>query len=321
MEVDALPVDPFVQRRVARTNGNLYRPLVDKLRRYPIPAWPAGMPSSRLAPLLDIGCGWGRWLVSAGRAGYLPVGIDVNVDALRAARRVLSQHGLRGYFVAADLRSLPFAGGIFEKVFSYSVLQHAQRERVMWCVREVLRVLKPGGSCSLEFPVRHGLTNWRHRKDRAGENDPESWCVRYYSQRQLRAMFDRVFGNLQIEPNCFFGTGVQKNDFDLLPWKYKPVVAASEVLKAAARVMKPVGWFSDSVFVESVKPGESVWGEARAPVSVPLPEPGNNLAILPWLRCPVTKGVLDYECASHTLISRRAGLRYRIEDDIPVLIS
>src|SRR5258708_350775 len=116
-------VDPYGQERVAHTNGNLYKPLINRLSRYPISRWPAESPGATEALLLDIGCGWGRWMVSAGQAGYIPVGIDVKVEALRAARRVLRDHGLRGYVVAADFQGLPFAHSVSDKVFSYRLLQ------------------------------------------------------------------------------------------------------------------------------------------------------------------------------------------------------
>ena len=110
-------VDPYVQRWVAGTNGHLYVPLINKLSHYPIPTWP-GSAASGGDLLLDIGCGWGRWLVSAGQAGYIPIGLDLKTDALQAARRGLKKHNLRGYVVATDLRALPFREELFDRVFS-----------------------------------------------------------------------------------------------------------------------------------------------------------------------------------------------------------
>src|SRR5207249_975449 len=143
-----MSVDPYVQAAVAETNGRLYRPLVNRLRRYPIPACP--LPRRAGALLLDVGCGWGRWMVSAGRNGYVPVGVDVKLDALAAARRVLAEHGLRGHVVVADLGRLPFRPGVFDAAFSYSAIQHADRARARQCVEEIHRVLGDGGSCMLE---------------------------------------------------------------------------------------------------------------------------------------------------------------------------
>ena len=314
-------VDPYVQRWVAGTNGNLYVPLINKLPRYPIASWPGPKPSKTGEFLLDIGCAWGRWLVSAGRAGFLPVGIDINPKALHAARRVLRHHHLNGYVVAADLRALPFASDVFDTVFSYSVLQHTHRRRCTACLSEVKRILRPGGTCCFEFPVRHGLTNWRHLLKPSGEEDDyDSWCVRYYSWNQLRSMFAGSFVGVEIECDCYFGIGIRRDDLDILPWKYKPIVVASEVMKSAASVLPPVRWLSDSVFVSGRKVRINSAQLNAAPRATTQFGPEHNLWILPWLACPVSGEALEFDAATHSLLSRGAGLRYPIEEDVPILL-
>jgi SAM-dependent methyltransferase len=158
--------------------------------------------------------------VSTGQAGFPPVGIDIKTDALLAARRVLKKHGLRSYVVAADPRALPFADGVFGHVFSYSVLRHTHRRRRLACLQDIWRVLPPGGSCSLEFPI--GLSKWRHAPRPSEEDDYESWCVRYYTWKELRATFARIFGNVSIASDCRGGIGVRSDDIGILPWKYRP---------------------------------------------------------------------------------------------------
>lgn len=313
-------VDSYVQQWVAGTNGNLYAPLINKLPRYPIATWP-GPAASRAGSTfaLDIGCGWGRWLVSAGRAGFVPVGIDIKPQALHAARRVLRHHDLNGYVVAADLRALPFAANVFETVFSYSVLQHTHRRRCITCLHEIARILQPEGKCCLELPVRHGLTNWRH-KPSGEEDDYESWCVRYYSWKEIHSMFDDVFADVAIKCDCYFGIGVRRDDLDLLPWKYKPIVVASEVMKAAASILPPFRWLSDSVFVSGRKPQSGAESLNMQPKVTSRFDPSENLWILPWLVCPVSGLPLDYDAVTHSLVSSAAGLRYPIERDVPILI-
>ena len=154
-------VDAYVQRWVAGTNGNLYLPLIDRLTRYPIPRWPGDKPGETGADrLLDVGCGWGRWMLSAARAGYRPVGIDVKPEALQAARRVLEEHDIHGDFVVADLAALPFRAGCFDCVFSYSVVQHVGRRpgsRIRG--RGGWRIRKRNGT-ALSSSARHGLSNF-----------------------------------------------------------------------------------------------------------------------------------------------------------------
>jgi SAM-dependent methyltransferase len=90
------------------------------------------------ARVLDLGCGDG-WTTAAFEGhGYRAVGLDVNGNRIRTAR---GRHpAVR--FVAARAERLPFASGVLDAVFSFSVLQFTRRRVAL---AEVARVLKPGG--------------------------------------------------------------------------------------------------------------------------------------------------------------------------------
>jgi SAM-dependent methyltransferase len=240
-------VDPYVQRWVAGTNGNLYKPVVDKLRRYPIPKWPGPPAPGSGARMLDIGCGWGRWMVSAARAGFYPVGIDVREEALAAANRVLKVHGHAGQALAGELSSLPLPDEHFDLVFSYSVLQHAPKTRVVSCLREIRRVLKPGGYCIVELPLTPGLTNWRHKS--SVSEDPGCWDVRYYRWREIVDVFQSLFEAVTIKVDCILGIGVKFEDLDILPVRYKPIAILSEAFRRLAEFVPALVTLSDSVYV------------------------------------------------------------------------
>jgi SAM-dependent methyltransferase len=193
-------------------------------------------------------------MVAAGFAGCVSVGIDIEFEAVQAARRVMRDHGLVGYVVVADLGALPFQHATFDYVFSYSAIQHVDRGKAITCVSEIERVLKVGGLCCVELPLKHGLTNWRHflRKSK-GDDNADCWKVRYYTWRELDALFSQHFGNVQISCDCFGGVGVRPEDIDLPPWHYKPIVILSEILKFCTRVFPPLKRLSDSVFLQSRK--------------------------------------------------------------------
>jgi SAM-dependent methyltransferase len=250
-----MKVDAFVQKWIARTNGNLYVPLINRLSRYPIPVWPAEGETGNGGRLLDIGCGWGRWTIAGARAGYRPVGIDIKLEAVQAACRVTRAHGVNAHVVVADLAALPFREGTFSCVFSYSVVQHAHKLKATACINEARRVLKKGGTCLIELPLKYGLTNVRRLLKRRQEEEPESWSVRYYTWQELKELFGGIFGNVRIFSDCFCGIGVRPEDLDLLPWKYKPIVVASNGLRSVARIVSPLTRLSDSVFVRARKGG------------------------------------------------------------------
>ncbi|MGC8879791.1 MAG: class I SAM-dependent methyltransferase [Anaerolineae bacterium] len=95
--------------------------------------------------ILDVGCGVGAYL-SALRA-HSPYVFGVEVEG-RYAREAAT----RGHVVQALGERLPFAENCFDLVLSHEVIEHVSDDRA--CVREMVRVLKPGGRLVLFCPNR-----------------------------------------------------------------------------------------------------------------------------------------------------------------------
>jgi ubiquinone/menaquinone biosynthesis C-methylase UbiE len=79
--------------------------------------------------------------------GYLLL-VDVQSEMLQKARRKLGRAGLRNVgFVQADGAALPVRSGAWDCVFLVAVLGEVSDRRS--CLREIHRVLRPGGLLSL----------------------------------------------------------------------------------------------------------------------------------------------------------------------------
>lgn len=91
---------------------------------------------ARRGSILDLGCG-GGWGFFA-HVGY-SVGVDVSVSSLRTARTIYDQ------VAQAKLGMLPFPDGSFDYVVSSDVLGHIPLTEKDAVLREIYRVLKPGG--------------------------------------------------------------------------------------------------------------------------------------------------------------------------------
>jgi len=249
---DSSTTDPFVSNWIVNTNGNLYWKVRGKLPRYPVPRWPFARGEGTI---VDLGCGWGRWCLSAAAAGLEPVGVDVHVDALQAATRVAQQCGKEARYFCADIERLPFRAASVDQVFSYSVLQHLERAKVARILKEAWRVLKPGGVLSVQLPNSHGLYSLVQRLKRGfREAKPDSFEMRYWSRRQIEDLLREAgFQSTKITADGYFSQNPQPTDLDLLTAVGKLVVLASHAGCALSRSIPPLIAIADSFWVTARK--------------------------------------------------------------------
>ncbi len=243
-------VDPVVNYLVAATCGNLYKGLKGRLIDYPIPKFRVQEGAGRV--LVDLGCNWGRWCVSAGRQGFQPLGIDPQLGALMAAKRVTKQLGIKAWFVCADARHLPLRKGSVDFGFSYSVLQHLSHEDVALVLTGLAKAMKPEAESLIQMPTNAGLKGLLHRA-RHRFKPAAGFEVRYWPLRKLREVFGRLLGPTDFSVDCFFGIGLQAADARLMPLPFKAAITASELLRGLSRILPPVTWLADSVYVHSRK--------------------------------------------------------------------
>ena len=241
-------IDPFVQYEVPHTCGNLYFPIRYKLDRYPIPE--LRLPDGHGKRLLDVGCNWGRWTVAAALKGYQPIGIDPSLKAVMAARNVCRQSNVSADLVVADARHLPFADDSFDVAFSYLVLQSFAKENARIALKEIARALRPDGTALIQMPNKFGLRSI-YQQIRRGFREGENFDIRYWTLAELQRAFESEFGATAISADCFFGLGLQKNDIDLLPARFRAVVHSSEFVRRASMKLPWLVNFADSVYLRS----------------------------------------------------------------------
>lgn len=97
--------------------------------------------------IVDLGCGSGRSLVWNSASGAHMIGIDV-------APYFAAQAIEGGDLVLGDLRRLPFADGTFAKGYALDVFEHLSRDALDEVLREIARVMPPGGQLFAYSHVR-----------------------------------------------------------------------------------------------------------------------------------------------------------------------
>ena len=111
----------------------------------------------RIGRALEAGCGTGHFAqILAARYGLDVYPVDLGSEGLRHARRLGVPRP-----VQADIAALPFPDGAFELAVSLDVIVHFPRGREEEPVRELARVLAPGGILAIRVAALDALRS-RH---------------------------------------------------------------------------------------------------------------------------------------------------------------
>lgn len=110
------------------------------------------------ARLLEVGCGMGTDLLQFARGGAHVTGVDLTQRSIEISRQHFQVYGEPGDFAIGDGESLPFVDESFDVVYSNGVLHHTPD--TAGAVRELHRVLRPGGHARVMLYHRRSLGYW-----------------------------------------------------------------------------------------------------------------------------------------------------------------
>jgi ubiquinone/menaquinone biosynthesis C-methylase UbiE len=94
--------------------------------------------------LLEVGLGRGEFLRHCAERGAVVAGVDYSEAAIEIARGTLASVP-RADLRIADCKALPFEADSFDRVYAGDVLEHQDVEDGAQMLREMYRVLRPGG--------------------------------------------------------------------------------------------------------------------------------------------------------------------------------
>jgi SAM-dependent methyltransferase len=106
---------------------------------------------------LDFGCGVGRLTQALAAHVESATGVDIAPSMIELARQY-NVHGDRCRYLVNDSADLSgFEDGWFDIIYTGRVLQHIESRYIENYIREMVRVLAPGGLLSFDIPSEHGL--------------------------------------------------------------------------------------------------------------------------------------------------------------------
>ena len=147
-----------------------------------------------------------RILAWAADRGAIPFGVDISRPTIDRAMTAFTRASHPLHAAAADVRDLPFRDASFDAVYSMGTIEHF--DGTEQAVREIVRVLRPGGCAIVGVPNRHDpflrplLVVALHAVGLYAYGVEKS-----YSRRELRDMLERVGLTVVAETSILFIPG------------------------------------------------------------------------------------------------------------------
>lgn len=108
--------------------------------------------------VLEIGCGLGCMLMNWAKNGANCTGVDLNPTSIEQTKRRFELHDLKADIRLEDANNLPFEDNSFDYVWSWGVLHHSPNLELS--IKELFRVLKPGGGFGIMLYNRKSFYQW-----------------------------------------------------------------------------------------------------------------------------------------------------------------
>ena len=117
--------------------------------------------------ILDLGCGRGDLAMEAARRDANVIGIDYSKDAIEITNEMVRKPGNRKLknvkFLQMDAKRLEFHSNSFDLVISIDVFEHLYKEELEIVMKEIKRVLKPGGKLIVDTAYNKIYLDYTHR--------------------------------------------------------------------------------------------------------------------------------------------------------------
>ncbi|MEU9984999.1 methyltransferase domain-containing protein [Streptomyces sp. NPDC050856] len=139
------------------------------------PAYARAVAELRLRPgdrVLDAGCGTGRAVPPLrGAVGAQGAVVGVDLTAAMITEAVRAGRDADGAFLLADVARLPLRDGVLDAAFAAGLVSHLPRPADG--LRELARVVRPGGRLALFHPIGRAALAARHGRQVTGD-DPRA---------------------------------------------------------------------------------------------------------------------------------------------------
>lgn len=149
--------------------------------------------------VLDLGCGTGKHTVALAKGGFRVFGFDLVETAVKVVQDWLKKEWLGAELRVGDMyKKLPYKDNFFDGIISTKVLHHGTLPQIKKLVKELERVMRPGGILMVEVPRnKRGYKRFKGKYKEIGQGlivptaGPEKGVPHYIlsSKKELADLF------------------------------------------------------------------------------------------------------------------------------------
>jgi ubiquinone/menaquinone biosynthesis C-methylase UbiE len=152
--------------------------------------------------LLDLGCGDGAYSIAAFQRGARVSGVDISDAMLESARRRATACDASVEWHRASAESLPFGSGKFDIILAVTILCFIKDP--LQVVREISRVLRPGGSFIIGELGKYSAWALSRRRVRGWFGSSRWRDAHFWSFAELRHLLQRAGFNVGPARGCVY---------------------------------------------------------------------------------------------------------------------
>ena len=259
LELNSYGIIKFIKKILIGTNGILYEN-INEPKKYPLANIPfSKVDESKELLLIDIGCGWGRWTLNAAQKGYISVGIDKSLISLIVAKKISEQLNIGNCnFICCDVLNLPISNNSFDRVYSFSFLQHFSENNLKAILMKISEIMKSNSIFKTQMINKYSLRGFYNdfkiknskidmiKKGRMDSIEGEdSFTVRYFTPNKTLNILKSLFEIDKFENYSFF-TQAQIGDFALIRFKSKLFMTAAITMNYITKLLPFLKYFSEN---------------------------------------------------------------------------
>lgn len=159
--------------------------------------------------VLDLGTGRGKLLFDLADLGFRAIGLENNPDIIKRGNNAIKDKGLDTdiRFLEGTALDIPLTDASFDGVVDVGLLHHIDPEDYPTYLSEAKRVLKHGGFfflVVLSKDTPHYLS-WHPSKEAAADFESEGVRYHFFSDDELRKMFEKDFEIIQLDHDHPYG--------------------------------------------------------------------------------------------------------------------